>query len=151
MILSNCVILATHFCYSYSMWDFIYMYILNNFSLTCEFLSFYAPRTSSTSSPLPMTFFHYQNVIHGPSLHHQQEPCVNLACSSMGTSLYIPVHWNYEFHHVLAHHWQHSFVGNFSTSFVWALLACFVLSGEVILKTSPLSLHTTLNFDTICS
>lgn len=36
MILSNCVILATHFCYSYSMWDFTYMCILNNFSLTCE-------------------------------------------------------------------------------------------------------------------
>ena len=92
------------------MWDFIYMCILNNFSLTCEFLSFYAPRTSSISSHLPLTFFHYQNVIHGPSVCHQREPCVNPTCSSMGISSYILAHWNCE----LFWHWQHSFVGHFS-------------------------------------
>ena len=56
------VILTTHFCYHYSMWDFTHMCIPNNLSLICKSSSLCGPWTSHTHSPLPKWAFSFTSV-----------------------------------------------------------------------------------------
>ena len=79
--------LITHSSNNYSIWNFTHICISNNLLLTCELLPFCGLRTTTTSSPLPMDpFFFQQRIIYGAFVCHSWKPRVNPSCSFMETS-----------------------------------------------------------------
>lgn len=124
------------------MWDFTHLCVPNNLPSRASLYLFLGFDLFLLAPPCLMGLFHHQHIIHGPFIHHPWEPCVNPACSFVGTGPHILVHWNYALHGDLASLSILLFVPFSMIIFVCPL--GFIPTVEGTLNTSPPLSHTIL-------